>query len=133
MTNLRIGDAAKATSTSADTLRYYEKIGLLQMISRDSAGRRFFNSDALARIHFIRRAQGMGFSLQEIGLLLDFRRHPDEARAEVRDLAKRKLDSINAQIIELQELQQEFAQLITACSHAEDGCPIIENIDQPKT
>ncbi len=77
---LSIGETAQRTGLSADTLRYYEKIGLMPRVARDEGGRRRYESRDLARLRFIQRAQRCNFSLDEIRQLLEFRSSRDAAR-----------------------------------------------------
>lgn len=73
VTTLSIRDAGAETGLSADTLRYYEKIGLLGPVRRNAGGQRRYVAADIARLHFVRRAQAMDFSLEEIAQLLDLR------------------------------------------------------------
>ena len=85
--NLAIGEAALLLGLSHDTLRYYERIGLLPPIARTPAGVRRYQSDDLSRLRFIQRTKSMGFTLDEIAALLKMRAAPREARQKVRRLA----------------------------------------------
>ena len=79
-----IGQAAASVGLSADTLRYYERIKLLPPPARTAGGKRIFRETDLARLRFIRRAQAVGFSLEEIGKLLRFRENPAKSSRAVR-------------------------------------------------
>ncbi|HHH13630.1 MAG TPA: heavy metal-responsive transcriptional regulator [Thiolapillus brandeum] len=132
MSRYSIGEVARLTGLSRDTLRYYEKLGLLEQVARDSGGRRFYGKGHLSVLRFIRRAQGMGFSLEEIGQLLQFRRDPVRARREVRELTRRKLLLVEEQLQELQALRDEMRLLLNLCGCAEEeeGCPIIDALER---
>ncbi len=125
---LRIGEAARATGLSVDTLRYYEKLGLLRP-GRTDSGARFYGERELSVLRFIRRAKAMNFSLEEIARLLEMRANPRHAREEVRQLTHRKLKAVSAQIEELGLLRNELTLLLNLCRGAEDGCPIIEGLE----
>lgn len=127
---LRIGDVAELLGLTPDTLRYYEKIGLLPRVSRNGSGLRSYGERDLSRLRFIQRAQKMGFSLSEIGMLLAMRDNPQRARAEVRKLTAAKLDQVETHLRELTLLRNELRLLLNLCRGAKDGCPIIENIGQ---
>ena len=86
-----IGETAQQTGLSVDTLRYYEKIGLMPRIARDNGGRRRYEARDLGRLRFIQRAQRCNFSLSEIRQLLEFRSCRDAARPEVARLTEEKL------------------------------------------
>jgi len=124
----RIGDVADLTGLSADTLRYYEKIGLLN-VARNGAGVRFYTRKDLSVLHFIQRAKSMKFTLDEIAKLLEMRADPQHAREEVRELAHLKLEAVTAQLEELETLRKELTLLVNLCRGAEDGCPIIEDLE----
>jgi MerR family transcriptional regulator, copper efflux regulator len=128
--NYRIGNVTTLLGISADTLRYYEKIELLPPISRTDSGIRIYDERDLSRLRFIKRAQKMKFSLKEIGELLNMRENPQRARDEVRLLTRSKLTEVEEHLDELQFLRNELQLLLNLCTASEDGCPIIEGIDQ---
>lgn len=130
-TRYRIGDMARLLGLSADTLRYYEKIGLLSRVCRSGAGLREYGARDVSRLRFIQRAQKMGFSLAEIAHLLAMRENPQQARDEVRTLTAAKLNEVEARLKELTLLRNELRLLLNLCRGAKDECPIIETIDQP--
>jgi len=125
----RIGQAAEALGLSVDTLRYYEKRCLLPPVSRNNAGIRIYDERDMSRLRFIRRAQRMNFSLDEIGQLLSMRDNPQRARTEVRELTRQKLRAIDDSISDLSTLRDELNLLINLCRSAEEGCPILEGLD----
>jgi len=130
MKSYRIGDVTKLLAISADTLRYYEKIRLLPVINRTVSGIRVYYERDLSRLRFIRRAQKMQFSLKEIGDLLKMREDPQHARDEVRLLTRNKLNEVEEHLDDLQFLRNELQLLLNLCTASEDGCPIIEGIDE---
>lgn len=132
MKSYRIGEVNKLLGISADTLRYYEKIRLLPPIGRTDAGIREYLERDLSRLRFIRRAQKMRFSLKEIAELLKMRENPQTARDEVRLLTRSKLTEIEEHLDDLQFLRNELQLLLNLCTASEDGCPIIESIDEGK-
>ncbi len=80
MRGYRIGDVAETLGLSVDTLRYYERIGLLPDVSRTQSGIRRYDENDLATLRFIKRAQLMNFSLSDIGALLEFRKNPGRSK-----------------------------------------------------
>lgn len=130
MATLSIGDTARRTGLSADTLRYYEKIGLLPRIARDPGGRRRYDEHDLSRLRFIQRAQRCNFSLKEIGQLLKLRSAADASRPQVQRLTEEKLAEIEAQMADLDHLQRELELLLNLCRGSEAGCPIIEGMER---
>ncbi|MCH7829634.1 MAG: heavy metal-responsive transcriptional regulator [Proteobacteria bacterium] len=132
MKGYRIGDVTKLLGISADTLRYYEKIGLLPAVNRTASGIRDYLKRDLSRLRFIQRAQKMKFSLKEIAELLKMREDPQHARDEVRLLTRSKLTEIEENLDDLQHLRNELQLLLNLCTASADGCPIIDSIDNAK-
>ncbi len=126
----KIGKVTKLLNISADTLRYYEKIKLLPPISRNSSGLRIYCDKDLSRLKFIRRAQRMGFSLEEIGKLLGFRESPQQAKPEIRQLAGDKLADIERHLVDLKLLRNELKLLVNLCLGSKEGCPIIDGLEE---
>ncbi len=123
----RIGQVNEALGLTADTLRYYEKIGLLPPVHRHN-GIRFYSQKDLSRLQFIQRAQKMGFSLDEIAQLLNFRENPQKAQPQVRQLANEKLTDVRHRVAELTRLQDELTLLLNLCGASPEGCPILDTL-----
>jgi len=130
MGQYRIGDVAEKLDLTADTLRYYEKIGLLPKVGRNGAGIRFYNDQDLSRLKFIQRAQKMDFTLAEIAELLKMREAPQKARKRVRELTAHKLAEVDARLAELKALRGELALLLNLCAAGGKGCGIITAINK---
>jgi len=130
MKSYQIGELSSLLGLSADTLRYYEKIGLLPPVTRSASGLRLYDDKDVSRLNFIRRAQRMNFTLAEIARLMEMRENPQSARSEVRALMEKKLHDVEVHIEELNTLRREMRLLINLCRRAAGGCPIIEDIDQ---
>ncbi len=129
-THYRIGDLKDLLGLSADTLRYYEKIGLLGTVGRSTGGSRFYTARDVSRLRFIQRAKSMNFTLDEIRLLLGFRDNPQGSRSEARELTRSKLTLIEQKAQQLETLRKELTLLLNLCGCSEDGCPIIEGMEQ---
>ncbi len=125
----KISDVSRELGISADTLRYYEKIGLLARVARSPSGLRIYREHDLSRLRFIQRAKTMNFSLDEIRQLLQMRENPTRARKTVRQLTHKKLQQVEQHLQTLTTLRNELTLLINLCSGARDGCPIIEDIE----
>jgi len=130
MGQYRIGDVTEKLGLSADTLRYYEKIGLLPAVGRNGAGVRLYNDQDLSRLKFIQRAQKMDFTLAEIAELLKMREAPQKARKRVRELTAHKLAEVDARLAELKTLRNELALLMNLCSAGGKSCGIIKEINK---
>ena len=124
---LTIGRAAKQAGVGVDTIRFYEQRGLLPEPARTGAGYRLYGSDTIERLSFIRRAKTLGFSLEEIGTLLDLQDNGGP-KAEVKAITRRKLDQIDTRIADLQRMRSVLQSLNHDCSGrgSVDSCPIIE-------
>lgn len=130
MAHYRIGEVTHQLGISADTLRYYERIGLLPKVTRGRGGARVYGDQELSRLRFVRRAQEMNFTLAEIRQLLELRSAPGRARASVRELTAQKLSAVEARLKELKTLRNELRLLITLCTDTNGACPIIKKIDR---
>jgi DNA-binding transcriptional MerR regulator len=130
MGQYRIGEIAAKLGLSADTLRYYEKIGLLPRVARQDSGVRLYNDKDLSRLRFIRRAQKMDFTLAEIGALLKMRDSPQTARKAVRDLTAHKLSEVEGHLGELKTLRDELRLLLSLCAGTRKGCGILKEMDR---
>ena len=128
----QIGDVVIELGISADTLRYYEKIGLLKKVNRTQSGIRSYNDQDLSRLRFIQRAKTMNFTLDEISKLLRMRENPTGARKGVRELTRTKLIEVENHLKTLNTLRNELTLLINLCTGSKNGCPIIDDINQPK-
>jgi DNA-binding transcriptional MerR regulator len=130
-----IGQVAKQLGLSTHTLRYYEKIGLLAPVAKTSGGRREFGSRDIMRVQFIKRAQRMHFSLDEIRTLIELDKADAVEKPQAQRLVQEKLDAVEESLSDLNQLKVDLLQMLTACLSSVDGedCPIIEGIKQAKT
>jgi DNA-binding transcriptional MerR regulator len=130
---MRIGEAASRAGVNVQTLRYYERRGLLPRLPRRSSGYREFTSDAILLVRFIKRAQDLGFSLDEVEELLRLRGDRKRDRRHVRQVAERRLRQVEAKIGELRAIRQALAHLIDRCATGSTlECPIIEAFEAPR-
>jgi len=129
------GKLAGRGGVNIATIRYYEKRGLLPDASRTRAGYRMYAGDALRRLHFIRQAQALGFSLDEIGELLSLRMQPGTTCADIRMLAKEKISAVEQKINDLQRIKNALTDLASACrgSGPTVECPILEALDTERS
>jgi MerR family mercuric resistance operon transcriptional regulator len=123
--DMRIGSLAKRTGVHVETIRYYQKIGLMPKPGPVRGLVRRYGRDALLRLQFIKRAQRCGFSLDEVKVLL--RLSSSGQCAEVRALAGQKLDFLEKKINRLREMHRTLDRLAEACGSCGSGqcCPII--------
>ncbi len=131
---MRIGALATQAGVSIDTVRYYERAGLLSPPSRTAAGYRIYPADTVGRLRFIRRAKDLGFSLEEIRDLLTLSDRRDSGVAAVRRIASHRLADVEARLGELTALRDGLKQLVDACPGHGDpsACPILNAFMSPE-
>jgi len=130
-TPLTIGRLAKAAEVNVETIRYYQRVGLIREPVKPLEGFRVYSNEIVNQIRFIKRAQKLGFSLQDIAHLLELGNgHCDD----VREQAEAKLIQIEAQIKDLQSMRKTLKKLITECNTGDEsgGCPIVQSLTDNK-
>jgi Cu(I)-responsive transcriptional regulator len=129
---MQIGELARTTSTKVETIRLYEKIGLLPKPSRTSGNYRDYGSDHLARLSFVRRARGLGFRLDQVRELLPLSDDQNRSCSAVDIVARAHLARIDQKIADLRVLRYELDELISHCRKgAISDCRIIEALGPP--
>ncbi len=128
---LTIGALARAAGVGIETVRFYERKGLLPEPPRTPSGYRQYPGDTVDRLKFIRRAQGLGFALREISELLDLRVDEVAACGPVEAQAREKLEQVAGKIEELRRIETALKRLVEACEAREptSDCPILEELD----
>jgi DNA-binding transcriptional MerR regulator len=115
MDTLTIGQLGQATGTKIETIRYYEKIGLLPEPRRTSGNYRCYAAEHLQRLGFIRRARELGFSIEDVRELLKLAAHGEEPCQEVDQLAARHLETTEQKIEALTRLRRELRDTLASC------------------
>jgi len=128
---LTIGRIAQQADVGIDTIRFYERRGLLPKPQRTSSGYRIYTSDTIRRLNFIRKAKLLGFVLEEIISLLELQ-DSKGAKAEVKALTRRKLEQIDTKISDLERMREVLSALEHDCEGTGDvrTCPIIEALSE---
>lgn len=124
------GELAKRGGVNPETIRYYERNGLLSPPARSEANYRLFDETALERIHFIKRAQRVGFSLSQIHELIGIRFSPRSTCGDVRGMVDEKIADIDAQVQTLLAMRATLVDLRADCPGGErpvEECPILED------
>ena len=131
MTTLKIGQVAQQADVNIETVRYYEREGLIPEPPRRPSGYRQYSPDYVQRIKFIKHAQYLGFSLKEITELLALRIEPDTACNEVKQQTEAKIAAIETKIHTLQQMQRVLTDLVTSCDQRQltDACPILKALE----
>ena len=128
MNLLRISDLAKRGGVGVETIRFYQRKGLLDAPPGKGTGGRHYGTDDVRRLRYIRKAQTAGFTLSEIAELIDLDRSDDRPRA--RDMARERIAALDARIEELTEARAALAKLARACAKGGEGpCPILAAFD----
>ena len=128
---LKIGEVAKASGIGIEALRFYEKSGLLDSPSRAESGYRIYNEDVLERLDFIKRAQVLGFSLDEIKRIIADKRAGQSPCAEVREIVRHRLAELDARMREMKQYRNELASALAEWDQTGDVpghvCGLIES------
>lgn len=133
---IQIGELAKRTTLTVDAIRFYERRHLLPKAPRTAGGFRLYRTEDIERLRFIRQMHGLGFSLREIGELIDLRTRKVDACESVRELLEHKVADIRAKLDELQRLESELLADLQKCNkelkrrqrHAACACPVLEEL-----
>lgn len=128
---LTIGQLARLGGVNLETVRYYERQGLLPKPPRTASGYRVFPTDAARRLRFIKRAQDLGFSLKDIRNLLSLRMRPGTNRADIRARAQRKMADVDDKIRALEGIKKALQTLTDRCDGCGpvSACPILESLE----
>jgi DNA-binding transcriptional MerR regulator len=122
-----IGALARATGTKVETIRWYEREGLLPASARTSGNYRVYRRTHLEQLSFVRRARDLGFSLEQVRDLLRLADHKDWSCEDVDGIARRHLGAVERKIADLEALRRELADLIGQCGHGTVAeCRILE-------
>jgi len=132
MAALTIGKVAKQAGVGVETVRFYERKGLVGEPPRRASGYRQYAPEVVDRIRFIRRAKELGFTLKEIKELLDLRLDPSATCEDVKNRAQEKIADIEARILTLKRMKQALAGLTRACEGKGSikGCPILKALEE---
>ena len=130
---MRIGDLARRCGVSRDTLRFYERERLLAPPQRSAAGYRLYGETEAARVHFIRRAQAIGLTLEDIRELLSLQklRTPGACR-RVAERLRARIGVIDQRIAELSAFRRDLAKGLAQCDEGADACPVVLSFGQDR-
>lgn len=127
---IKIGRLARLAGVGAETLRYYERLGLIEPVCRTRSNYRVYDEEAEHRLLFIRRAQTLGFSLEEIRELLSLHDRAEASAAEVRRITLRRARQVETKIRDLQRMHAGLTALAASCSGRGPAseCPILGSL-----
>jgi len=131
MTSLTIGKVAQRVGVGIETVRFYEREGLLDEPPRGASGYRHYPEAVVPRLLFIKRAKELGFTLNEIKELLSLRLAPDTTCADVKQRAETKVADVEEKMASLRRMKKALVELTESCSGRGpvDDCPILEALD----
>lgn len=130
MPNIKIGNLAKRTNSQVQTIRYYEREGLLSEPVRSDGNYRLYDDEHVERLRFIRRCRSLDMTLEEIRALLRFHEVPDENCGEVNELLDRHIEHVAKRVAELKGLERQLNALRSLCRNAKAAkdCRILQNL-----
>jgi MerR family transcriptional regulator, mercuric resistance operon regulatory protein len=129
---LKIGQLAEAAEVNFETVRYYERIGLMPRPIRTKGGHRHYGHEHLRRLTFIRRARELGFHIEEIRSLLVLNKSGNGSCADVKAIAANHLADVREKISALAKMERTLAILIEGCSEERSLCPILDMLDSER-
>ena len=128
-TRFTIGELSRRTAVNIETIRYYERIGLLAPSPRTPSGRRAFGIESCRALAFIKRCRELGFGLEDIRTLLSLRDSKGRCM-DVRTVAARHLEGVKAKIRDLEKMEHALTQTINSCPNDEStDCPVLVGLD----
>jgi len=133
MQTFTVGQLAQKANVNIETVRYYEKMGLLPKPVRNQSGFRQYKELDVARILFIKRAKELGFTLKEIDELFSLKIDSETTCGHVKQLALHKIEIVNEKIFDLQKIKKKLEELVALCEKvtiSTNECPIIEALEK---
>ncbi|MCE6077439.1 MerR family transcriptional regulator [Agrobacterium vitis] len=126
---MQIGDLSARSGVKIETIRYYERVGLLPRPDRLASGRRIYGQEDVRRLGFVRHARDMGFDLSSVRVFLSLKEKPDASCGEAIRIAQAQLDAVEERMSRLADLRTELKQMIAECDGRQVAdCRIIETI-----
>ena len=127
---MTVGETAKAVGVAPSTLRYYERQGLLTPSDRTRSAYRLYDQEAVERLAFIRAAQGLGFTLDDIRTLLEL--DADVPRKEVQALLARRLTEVDAKLADLKRVRATLSDALDRCRKSRKGCAVVADLREKR-
>lgn len=128
---MNIGEAARASGVSAKMIRYYEDVGMLPAAARTESGYRVYSQSDVHRLHFVRRARDLGFSVKEIGDLLSLWSDRSRKSADVKRIANAHIAALEQKIQELRQMSSTLQTLVDCCAGDDrPDCPILAGLEE---
>ena len=127
------GELARKTGVNSETIRYFERIGLLSSPQRTQGGHRVYDDEHVRTLSFVRRARGLGFAPDEVRAIIDLGGPGKACCAEVKEIAERHLEQVRTKIADLREIETLLSATVERCSGGSDpDCAVIDMIEHPQ-
>ena len=123
-----IGVAAKLSGVNIETIRYYEREGIVPKAERASNGRRTYDDEAISRLRLVKRCRELGFAISDIRILLSLSDQDAGTCDEVRKLSEANLVSVSSKIDDLNRMKSVLEELLTSCNSGLTECPMLKNL-----
>lgn len=123
-----IGEAAKLSGVNIETIRYYEREGIVPNAERTASRRRLYDDAAIARLRFVRRCRDLGFPINDIRTLLDLSSNATKPCNDVRVISQRHLEDVRNRLTDLLKLEAALVDLIQECAEARSECPALKQL-----
>ena len=132
MEKMTTSQLAKESSVNLETIRYYERRGLIPKPPRNASGYRQYSQEDIARTKFIKRAQALGFSLKEISEILSLRMEPGTTCGDIKARVEAKIDEVEQKIADLRQMRKALLKLVSKCTGKGPvgQCPILEMLNK---
>lgn len=123
-----IGEASRQSGISIETIRYYEREGIISKAGRTASGRRTYSDKEISELRFIRRCRDLGFSIADVVALRDLADAPSDACETVEHLGRKHLQEVRVKLKELRQLEKALAELVSNCANGKNACPMLDSL-----
>ena len=123
-----IGEASKLSGVGIETIRYYEREGVVPRAGRSRSGRRVYNKMEIGRLRFVKRCRELGFSISDIKILLHLSNESAKKCDDVRAIGKKNLELVQNKITDLKRMQAALKELVASCDTGKNECPMLKDL-----
>ncbi|WP_299616376.1 MerR family transcriptional regulator [uncultured Tateyamaria sp.] len=123
-----IGEASRLSGVSIETIRYYEREGIISKAGRTASGRRSYSDAEISELRFIKRCRDLGFSIHDAVALRSLANEPASACETVEHLGRKHLAEVQAKLAELRRLERALAELVANCAKGQRDCPMLSSL-----
>ncbi|MEM8575574.1 MAG: MerR family transcriptional regulator [Pseudomonadota bacterium] len=123
---ITIGEASRQSGVSIETIRYYEREGIISKAGRTASGRRAYSDAEISELRFIKRCRDLGFPISDVVALRNLADAPNNSRETVEGLGRKHLSEVRAKLKELRQLEKALAELVSNCANGKSDCPMLD-------